>query len=257
MIEQVLSTYQLSSEIIQLLKNSKEFCFLISPYYQPWPLFSRALENAGREKKNVVFMLRAGDQHTPDLSNLNADFGFDLVYVKGLHSKLYLSEKTAIVSSMNLYDSSKEHGVELGYKTDSKRIIRELVETVIQDDILGIEPDKLMKGRFYDSISQLYKVPSKKLFKRETVEFEEPPQIDERDLIQQKKSKDARGFCIRCKKIIPQSVYRTFCDDCFVEWSAEGDADSKEKYCHMCGKDAQVSKNKALCYDCYNDLEVW
>ncbi|MBN2508995.1 MAG: hypothetical protein JXB03_01920 [Spirochaetales bacterium] len=257
MIEQVLPTYQLSAEIIQLVKDSREFCFLVSPYYQPWPLFTRTLERAAREEKNLVFILRAGDQHSPDLSYLNTDFGFDLVYVKGLHAKLYISEKTAILSSMNLYDSSKEHGVELGYKTDSRRLIRELVESVIQDDILGVKPASVLKGRFFDNIGRLYKEPSRKLFRKDESLVIEEPEIDERDLSQHKKSKDAKGYCIRCRKVIPMSVYRTFCDDCFAQWSASADHESKEHYCHMCGKEAQVSKTRALCYDCYNDLEVW
>ena len=251
MTDKIFQAYQISDEVIRLVENSREFCFLVSPFFKPWPKMAKTLENCGTQKKNIVFILNADEESRLDLKYLNSSYGFDLLYVKNLHSKLFISEQTAILSSMSLYESQHETNVELGYRIDSRRDIREIVESIIQDDILRNPPASAYKGRFYDSIEHLYKEP--------TMSFSSPVQnqvvIDERDLRQQ--AANSHAFCIRCKKTIPQSVYRTFCQECFEKWESEESADGKGSYCHLCGKEADVSKTKALCYDCYNNLGVW
>ena len=67
---------------------------------------------------------------------------------------------------------------------------------------------------------------------------------------------DAKGYCIRCGKIIFFDPYKPLCKDCFFEWDVYQNIDYPEKYCHSCGKRDATTMEKPLCYDCYRGVGV-
>jgi len=59
------------------------------------------------------------------------------------------------------------------------------------------------------------------------------------------------GYCIRCKKRIPELISNPLCGNCFGEWNKYKNYSYKEKYCHSCGKDHDSSMSRPYCKTCY------
>jgi hypothetical protein len=59
------------------------------------------------------------------------------------------------------------------------------------------------------------------------------------------------GYCIRCKKKIPESIIKPLCGSCFNEWNKYKNMNYTEKFCHMCGKENETTFSKPYCKKCY------
>ena len=143
----VLRTHQISSEIIELIDRARDYCFLVTPYLHEWPLLTRALEGASRRRLPLSIITRTPDRDRAAWydSHPFVKLGFELVALDRLHTKLYLNENTAIVSSMNLYDNSRENNFELGLLlkgADASLLKRK----VIDSELLAAKPAFRVEG---------------------------------------------------------------------------------------------------------------
>lgn len=223
----ILLNHQLSGEIISLIDSSKEYCFLVTPYYKPWQLLNRALEKAASNEKKIVFIFRNGDVKENIINDLNK-MGFDIHLVEKLHTKLYLNEKTAIITSMNLYDASKEFNYEVGYKFQNSFDVKNFKSDVIEKDILGTKPKLSLLGRY-------------------TTNFE--VSIKEQNKTPEKNTDLAPGYCLRCRAQIPFDFNRPYCLECYKIWS-KNNYPTKENYCHSCGSRFHSSYEQPACNKC-------
>jgi len=62
------------------------------------------------------------------------------------------------------------------------------------------------------------------------------------------------AYCIRCKNIINKSLRLPLCNSCWEIWIKYKNFRFKEKYCHFCGKELDVSVSKPICLDCYRNI---
>ncbi len=60
-----------------------------------------------------------------------------------------------------------------------------------------------------------------------------------------------KGFCIRCKEIIPKNSERPLCYKDYNTWKKFSDKNYKEKYCHSCGEKYDTSFAKPECKSCF------
>ncbi len=229
----VLTIHQITGEIINLIEDAKEYCFLITPYYKPWPILQRALDKAAKLEKKIIFVFRTNDVSIDQIDRLK-ESGFDIHFVDRLHTKLYLNEKSAIISSMNLYDSSKEFNYEIGYKINRKDEVNKIKEIVIDKDIFGINseisiPGRYAKSRKNEKVKNDVK-SSKNVYK-----------------------KSIAGYCIRCGIEIDLNPNAPYCKECYQSYSYWSNPDFVEKYCHICGQTKETSMNKPLCKNCYSN----
>jgi hypothetical protein len=67
-LDKILTNHQISGSIIDLIEETNEYCFLVTPYYKPWNLLDRALEKASSKEKGMDFWM-----------NTNADLMKSLV----------------------------------------------------------------------------------------------------------------------------------------------------------------------------------
>lgn len=249
----------MSTEIISLIEAAEKYCFLVTPYYKPWPLLNRALEKAAASNKQIIFIFRASHENEAIAKSLNKQ-GFDVHLVERLHTKLYLNEKIVIISSMNIYDSSKENNYEVGYKIKNAYESRQFKEDVIEKDILALLPKKSFPGRY---AVELERIGKEKLDKENKLKEE----IEERDKLKKELESKAAvnepkfnyrnnyGHCIRCFTQIPLNPESPYCKDCFNIWIQFQNYDYQEQYCHICGSPGPSSMNKPLCYSCYNKYQ--
>ena len=263
---QILTNHLISGEIISLIESSKDYCFLVTPYYKPWPILTRTLEKAAALEKKIIFIFRSDilkedskKASTKDsikilLPELNA-FGFDIHFIDRLHTKLYLNEKTVILTSMNLYDSSKENNYEVGYKIKSVYEAKLFKEEVIEKDILALKSKLTIPGRYAAELERIEKAKLENEKKVQENRLTRKVSINRISETRNSYSKTNQGHCIRCNTRIVLDPNRPYCDRCYSDWAHNSLYDLQENNCHICGYSAPSSMNKSLCYSCYNKYQ--
>lgn len=245
-MDKILTIHQIPGSIIDLIEETNDYCFLVTPYYKPWKLLERTLEKASGKEKRLVFIFRAHEVSDQILYKLNAKLGFDIYMVDRLHTKLYLNERRVIISSMNLFENSKDNNYEIGYTMDTMTTSRKFLKTVINEDILSLKPQLHLKG-FYSK--QIDDEERKKAIKNENKVAEPKTNYEA------KHKAYMNGFCIRCRTSIRLNPSNPFCKDCYMIWSEYRNTEFEENYCHGCGRPINSSINKPLCYDCFKQSQ--
>ncbi|MBR1713910.1 MAG: hypothetical protein IJ717_03070 [Treponema sp.] len=217
----ILKLEDIQTRIIHIIEESEQFCYIVTPWFDPWDSLVKSLVKAEREKKNITFILR-DEIESHEWRRLKTRHGFRLFFVERLHTKLYMNEKEALITSMNCCDSSKEFNYELGYDITNLDEIQFLKTSIVEQDILN----GLDCYEFIDNTST----------------YKDDPFIGK------------KGFCIRCKKSIAFNPKFPFCEACFSSWIKFRNHFYKEKCCHRCGKDYQVNLAKPLCISCFKTV---
>jgi hypothetical protein len=132
---------EISSKIMTLIEESDEFVILVSPYVKisKWYKLIKKLEKLDSRNIPVEFIIRDDETNQRSFQELN-DLGIRYSAIKDLHCKLYINEKYAIVSSMNLLLSSEINSLELAYQTENDIEYQELKEFC--ERYLSIDFDK-------------------------------------------------------------------------------------------------------------------
>lgn len=111
---EIITTSGISHGIEKIISESQEFIILITPFLKiPKPLYTRLVSVNNR---GIVITIVYGktDLLKKQKDQLNELKNCRILYQENLHAKVYLNEKTAIISSMNLYDFSQINNTELG-----------------------------------------------------------------------------------------------------------------------------------------------
>lgn len=121
----------ISGEILTLFDEADKNVIIVSPYcrFQKWYKLREKLHSLHSRGIDIEFYIREGESDTFDEVR---SLGILPVEIKGLHCKIYMNEKYAIVSSMNLLLSSEIASIEIAYKTESCEEYLELLEFVNQ-----------------------------------------------------------------------------------------------------------------------------
>lgn len=231
-MNKVISDYHINSQLLDLIKESEEYLILISPYVTLWGHLEEEIESAILRKVNVHLYFRSDkeEEYFETLYPLK-QMGVKLFHIENLHTKLYLSEKKGILSSMNLVDYSSKNSKEIGLITDEK--------------------DLLNQYREYskDLISKAFK--SQKSMLRKGLElFEGAVKVSNAVSMLIKDE----GVCIRCGEKIPYNPEKPYCKKCFKSWNKFKNIHYKECYCHQCTEDWDTSLDKPVCKECFKDI---
>lgn len=117
----------ISGEIMTLIQEADSTLIIVSPYYKinQWNKLINALKFPINKKIDIEFYVRKGEYESiQQVRNLN----FEPKEIKRLHTKLYINEDYAIVSSMNLVESSDKDSLDIAYRTETKKEYQELLE---------------------------------------------------------------------------------------------------------------------------------
>jgi phosphatidylserine/phosphatidylglycerophosphate/cardiolipin synthase-like enzyme len=238
-----LDTQNISSEIANLIKNSKQRLYLITPYLQLNRQIKPYIKDLVYKIPNIdiIVVCRSDKINVEDMGFLQ-----DLKNVKtwaldNLHAKCYMNEEIAIISSMNLYQYSEGNNYEMGIKIDKK-----------------VGTDEQMYNQISDYISIIMRESKKYEIKQ--IETVSPP-IQKSASVKtytkqpQKNANQDPGYCIRCGKEMQYNPDKPLCSKCYPIWAKYSDVTYPEKYCHNCGKQSNQSVEKPLCYSCYKRNE--
>lgn len=112
-----------------LIEESDEYVIIVSPYVKisKWYKLLKKFNNLNQRNIPVNFIIRDDKTNQTSFDQLN-ELGINFTAIKDLHCKLYMNEKYAIVSSMNLLLSSEINSLELAYQTETETEQNELKE---------------------------------------------------------------------------------------------------------------------------------
>jgi PLD-like domain len=218
---QFLTTKQISGEVERVIREAQKFIILISPYIQISESYLERLRDAGNRKvkTHIVFrkdqIYKIKEEAFSNCSNLN------LYFFDNLHSKCYLNESSAILTSMNLYEHSERNNREMGISFN-----RNQYEKLYNE--IANECNSIIKTSNQYLLQNHYQLENH--------------------------NNSVAGLCIRCLTGIEFNPERPLCNKCYSEWSQYFNYDYTERGCHRCGKPEGVSMRKPLCYDCYREL---
>jgi hypothetical protein len=117
---QLIKPSQISGEIMTLIEEADEKVILISPYFKisKWYKLLNRLEAV--KQKNIEVEIYVRENEFESIEEV-LHIGFQPITIPNLHTKLYLNEKDAIVSSMNLLLSSDTNSLDIALRTQNKQ----------------------------------------------------------------------------------------------------------------------------------------
>jgi hypothetical protein len=117
---QLIKPSLISGEIMTLIEEADEKLILISPYYKirKWYKLLKRLNAVKNKDIEITVYVRENERESMDEI---LEIGFQPIPIPNLHAKLYLNEKYAIVSSMNLLLSSDTNSIDIGFKTENEQ----------------------------------------------------------------------------------------------------------------------------------------
>jgi len=236
---EILRTHQIASAVIDIIDESKEYTYLVSPYIDLWPLLGRTLERAAQQKKRLIFIVRFEDGKTMPMRSLHETYGFEVVFLDHLHAKLYCNERCALVSSMNLYDGSQKRNFELGVLIEDSWQVRALFREFIMAELLAVSPRLHLKGYFHDE---------DRAMAREMRTYES--QLKQ------------MGYCVTCgmKMELDRGDERSSpkivrCKTCYCKDPSFGNSCAVQiVHCHVCGAEHRSSLNDPVHGQCQEFL---
>jgi phosphatidylserine/phosphatidylglycerophosphate/cardiolipin synthase-like enzyme len=133
----LLNREQLVEQIQELISSAQQYIYLICPYIGLDAKSSviLALESANNRGIDINIIYSKGFKKKAGQDQLKKYRRVKLCYIKDLHMKVYLSDKVAIVSSINLYDFSIENNLECGILIQRGDDLWKEVYSMIKNDI--------------------------------------------------------------------------------------------------------------------------
>lgn len=218
-----------------LIDEAQKHVTLISPYVSIEKLrdIERKIRQALDREVAVTLVIREGDESTRGPSQQGVELlvslmqaGMRLFVVRDLHAKLYYSERHALITSLNLIESSFNNSIEVGICVSAGRAEYVKISDFIESEITPHRKEVPFKPATEPRRRSATPVPRYA----------------------------TQGFCIRCRDAIGFNPERPYCDSDFNVWRRYSDPTYEDNHCHHCGMDFAASKNKPLCRKCYGML---
>ncbi|MBI2166583.1 MAG: phospholipase D family protein [Chloroflexi bacterium] len=213
--------------ILSVVNEAQRYVVMVTPYLDLWLHAQVAIERAVKRGVDVTLVLRE-ESHRDQTSLQDISWllvnGVKILAIKGLHAKIYLSEKVVVVSSMNLHESSAKNSLEIALtirQNEDQHQIREYVSSSLLKTAKPLEVSAVNNPRMVARGSSVI---------------------------------SSTGVCIRCRQTLLLDPSKPLCDPCFESWAEWGNEFYSEVFCHSCGKPSNVSKAKPLCTDCFRHV---
>jgi len=127
---QLVKPSEISGKIMSLIDEANKFMIIVSPYYKilHWEKLINKIEKARDRKVDFTFFVRLPEN---DYENKNIDeinkLGFKPVQIDRLHAKVYFNEREAILTSMNLNESSDNRSLDIGILTETEEEYKSII----------------------------------------------------------------------------------------------------------------------------------
>ena len=126
-----LTTAGVNYHLEELIKQSNERLVLISPYLRLSTRIRDLLEDKNRMKIDIRVVYGKSELRPDENNWLESMTWIRTSYCTNLHAKCYMSERAALITSMNLYEFSQQNNHEMGVlvdRTQSEDLYRQIYD---------------------------------------------------------------------------------------------------------------------------------
>lgn len=118
---------EISGSIMTLIDKAVHEVIIVSPYNKvsEWKKFTLRINKAQKRGIGIKWYTRANNVSKQNSQEVK-DLGIEPILIDNLHAKLYLNDKQAIITSMNLNESSDEKSLDIGYLTETEHEYKEI-----------------------------------------------------------------------------------------------------------------------------------
>ena len=249
-----LTTTGVSYELEELIRGAEERLVLISPFLRVNQRIRDLLADKDRLKIDTRVVYGKSELSPEQSEWLSSTPSIRTSYCANLHAKCYLSEKKALMTSMNLYEFSQINNIEMGVLVDRDE------DGPLYDAIYG-EARAILRGSEEhrpgpsESTAQAQEHQARERADRKAGSTgkrgqprrgqerpSKPPATDEHH---------QGGFCIRCRGELTADPRKPYCPDCYKSWARYKNKAYQEKHCHLCGKDHDATLQHPVCRSCF------
>ncbi|HEY0154565.1 MAG TPA: phospholipase D-like domain-containing protein [Longimicrobium sp.] len=224
-----LRAKSVAAEIDTIIDRAREHLVLISPYLDLTEYFWGRLQEASERGIPITVVARQDAENRGEDYRLLELPGVSVFLVERLHAKCYYNEKTLVITSLNLLKGS-EQNYEMG--------VRFSVDEPIYAD--AVEEVESIKRRGVE------------LRRHVTARLAQPAGVRvQRGRPEPSRDTGKQGSCIRCGTDVRRNADAPFCRECWNVWSAFGNPDYPERFCHDCGREADTTMNRPRCRRCF------
>ncbi len=243
---ELLSGVHLHGRIEELVRQAERWVQLVSPYIEPWPELILALEDARDRGVHVAVIARGGaaPQWRPHARVPMETIASTVDTLPGLHAKLYVSDKHAIVGSFNVTEGSRGNAWEVGVWIERST-----------DEAVWLQAAEAL-AQLGDELVRRPRWPKREREDGFEVAFLMNPNYSrERALAGDEAAMDDHRFCIRCSDTVHSAPDDDFpwCDRC-DDVCASKDEEVVGTVCHRCNVVTSTSLEKPYCFACYKRL---
>ncbi|WP_194766301.1 phospholipase D family protein [Tamlana sp. I1] len=158
----IIGTTEISFEIEQLLNSTEHYLILVTPYLKLNQRLRVRLSDAFKRTESVFILHREKQLNYNDSKWLKSFDNINIFSVKNLHSKIYINEEVALISSMNLYEYSQINNHEIGVKIESvddreyyKNTLNE-VRIILESEYTDHKFNEILEGNEYYTMGALF-----------------------------------------------------------------------------------------------------
>ncbi|MBX2980317.1 MAG: phospholipase D family protein [Flavobacteriales bacterium] len=217
-----LTATDTSAAIERVIREAKKELTLISAYVYPRFIYLERLRDAAARGVQITLVFGKRKMDNRVKSQFEQVSGLRIHFLDELHAKCYCNEKHAVVTSLNLLNSSEARNREMGVLLDAQNDAKAYADCMAE----------------VQSILQA----SNLVYSSRT--------LGERPSVRTNSTFPKAGFCIRCGKNEQCDPDAPLCMDDFKVWVRHEDPQFPEHYCHTCGQRAQVCMAKPMCAGC-------
>ncbi|OJT26922.1 hypothetical protein BO221_02615 [Archangium sp. Cb G35] len=221
-----------------LLDEAQKWVTLVSPYLAIEKLrdVERKIRNALSRKVTVTLVIRARDAHQnsgPSTKGLDmirrlVEQGLKVYEVPDLHAKVYVSERHALVTSLNLLESSFNNSIEIGIWVPAGRTEYGKILEFVRKEVAP-------HGR--------------------PLSMPAPEEEDDDNPFFEDEELGETGHCIRCGETLELNPSKPYCAEHYAVWARYSNPDYRDSFCHGCGDEYPATKNKPFCRDCFDEYD--
>ena len=212
-----LTTAGVSYHLEEIIKRATTSVLLISPYLKTNPRIREVIEARSHQGLGIRIVYGKKEIDAKEQAWIDSVPTVHTAFCENLHAKCYLNERTALLTSMNLYEFSQVNNTEMGILVD-------------RDDA-----DSLFK-QIWNEAEGIWQRNANR---------------------EQPKTQELRrntGHCIRCKTAIVFNLKKPHCGKCYKIWSKYKNPQYEEQFCHNCGAKSSVTAQNPACTPCFKKI---
>ena len=212
-----LTTSGVSYHLEEIIKRAETFVLLISPYLKTNGRIRDEIAARSDQGLDIRIVYGKKEIDPKERAWIASIPTLHTAFCENLHAKCYLNERTALLTSMNLYEFSQVNNTEMGILVD-------------RDDA----------GSLFEQI------------RNEAVSIWQRNANREQPKTQELRRNT--GHCIRCKTAIAADLKKPHCGKCYKSWRKYKNPKYEEQFCHNCGTDARVTAQNPVCKSCFKNV---